>query len=148
MEIVKNSKARFEYEILEEIEAGIVLAGSEVKSLRLKKVSLVDSYAKFKGNELFLVNARIEPYTHGSFFNHDPVGSRKLLLKKKELFRLKGKLAEKGWTIIPLKMYFKDNKIVKVLLGLCRGKKAHDKRQSIKDKDLKKEALRELKHFK
>lgn len=148
MDIIKNAKARFDYEILDEFEAGIVLQGSEVKSLRLKKAQIADAFAKFLGHELYLVNFRIDPYEHGSHFNHDPARSRKLLLKKKELTRLKSKLAEKGWALIPLKLYFKDNKRVKVLLGLCRGKKTHDKRQTIKDRDLQREALRELKNFK
>jgi SsrA-binding protein len=148
VEIAKNSRARFEYEILEDFEAGIVLAGSEVKSLRNKKVSLVDSYAVFKGSELFLINMRIEPYTAGSHFNPEPLRSRKILLKKKELVRLKSKLAEKGLSLIPLKIYFKNNRLVKVLLGLARGKKIHDKRQSLKEKDLDREAQRELKNFK
>lgn len=148
MEIAKNTKARFEYEIIEEIEAGIVLSGSEVKSLRLKKAAIVDSYGVIKGQEVFLINMRIEPYLHGHHFNHEPVRSRKLLLHKKEIARLKSKLAEKGWALVPLKLYFKNNKTVKVLLGLCRGKKLHDKRQSIKDKDLNRDALRELKNYK
>jgi len=148
MEVAKNSKARFAYEIIEDLEAGIVLTGSEVKSMRLKKVSIVDSYAVIKNNEIFLINMRIEPYTHGHHFNHEPVRNRKLLLHKKEIARLKGKLAEKGWALIPLKIYFKDNRNVKILLGLCRGKKLHDKRQSIKDKDLNREAQRELKSYK
>jgi len=148
MEIAKNSKARFEYEIIEEFEAGIVLTGSEVKSMRQKKVSLVDSYGVIKSNEVFLINMRVEPYLHGHHFNHEPVRTRKLLFHKKEIGRLKSKLAEKGWALIPLKIYFKNNRTVKVLIGLCRGKKLHDKRQSIKDKDLKREAMRELKSFK
>ena len=148
MEIVKNTKARFLYQVLEEIEAGIVLTGTEVKSLRLKKVALVDAYGVIKQDELFLLNLRIEPYSHSTHFTHDPVRTRKLLLHSKEIKRIKGKLSEKGWAIIPLKMYFKNNKNVKVLLGLCKGKKAHDKRDSIKNKDLNREALRELKSFK
>ncbi|MDH4262027.1 MAG: SsrA-binding protein SmpB [Spirochaetia bacterium] len=148
MEVAKNSKARFEYEIIEEFEAGIVLTGSEVKSMRLKKASIVDSYGVIKGNEVFLINMRVEPYLHGHHFNHEPVRSRKLLLHKNEISRLKSKLAEKGWALIPLKIYFKENRTVKILLGLCRGKKLHDKRQSIKDKDLSRDAMRELKSYK
>ena len=147
MEIVKNKKAFFQYEILEDIEVGIVLKGTEVKSLRQKKVSLLDAYATFKGDELFMINARIEPYDHDTSFNHDPVRSRKLLLKKKELMRLKGKIREKGFVLVPLKLYFKGNRHVKVLLGLGKGKKLHDKRQTIKDRDLKRDAQRELKDY-
>jgi len=148
MEVAKNSKARFEYEIIEEFEAGIVLSGSEVKSMRLKKVAISDSYAVIKQNEVQLINLRIEPYSHGHHFNHEPLRSRKLLLHRKEIDRLKSKLSEKGWTIIPLKIYFKNNKNVKILLGLCRGKKIHDKRQSIKNNDLNRDAMRELKNYK
>jgi len=147
MDIVKNKKAYFQYEILEDFEAGIVLKGSEVKSLRQKKISLVDAYAVFKGDELFMINARIEPYDHGTSFNHDPVRSRKLLLKKKELMRLKGKVKEKGYVLVPLKMYFKGNRHVKVFLGLGKGKKLHDKSKAIKDRDLERDAQRELKDY-
>ena len=147
MDIAVNKKARFNYEILEQFEAGIVLTGTEVKSIRAKKISLVDSHAVFKGDELFLLNARIEPYSHGTHFNHEPARSRKLLLHKKEIMRLKGKLKEKGWVLVPLKVYFKNNKHVKVQLGLGKGKKTHDKRQVIKERDLDRDARRELKNF-
>jgi len=147
MDIAINKKARFNYEILEQFEAGIVLLGTEVKSIRAKKISLVDSHAVFKGNELYLVNARIEPYSHGTSFNHEPTRSRKLLMHKKEIMRLKGKLKEKGWVLVPLKVYIKNNKNVKVQLGLGKGKKIHDKRQTIKNRDLDRDAQRELKNF-
>lgn len=147
MLIAENRKARFNYEILEEIEAGIVLTGSEVKSLREKKVNLSDAYAVFHGNELFLVNCKIEPYSHASLFNHEVSRSRKLLLHKKELAKLKGKLSQRGFSLLPLKMYFNAKGKVKLLLGLGRGKKIHDKRQTIKERDLKREMERELKNF-
>ena len=147
MDIVVNKKARFNYEIFEEIEAGIVLVGTEVKSLRDKKVNLSDSYAVFKKDELYLLNARIEPYTHGNVFNHDPLRARKLLLKEKELSKLKGKLLQKGWVMLPMKMYFKNNRWVKVKLGLGKSKKKHDKRQAIREKDIARDTEREMKNY-
>ena len=147
MEITKNKKARFNYEILEEVEAGISLAGSEVKSLREKKVNIQEAYALFKKNELFLTNARIEPYFNASIFNHEPTRPRKLLLHRKEIDKLQGKLQQKGWVIVPLKMYFKKSH-VKVLLGICRSKKNYDKRQTIKERDISREMQREMKNYK
>ena len=147
MKIAVNKKARFNFEIIEEIEAGISLKGTEVKSLRDKKVNLVDSYAVFKENELFLINARIEPYTHASVFNHDPVRARKLLLKEKEISKLKGKLLQKGWVMLPLSIYFKNNKWVKIQLGLGKSKKKHDKRQILREKDIARETEREMKRY-
>lgn len=146
MAIVKNKKAYFNYEIQEEVEAGIVLKGTEVKSIRNGKVNIGEAYAVFKQAELFLVNARIEPYSHASAYNHEPTRARKLLLKKKELERLHGKLAQKGWVIVPLKMYFKKN-LIKISLGLGRGKKMHDKRNTIKERDIKRDMERELKNY-
>ncbi len=147
MEIVVNKKARFEYEIVDTWEAGIVLIGSEVKSIRNKKISLADAYAVFKKDELFLINARIEPYSHASSFAPPPTRARKLLLHKKELAKLKGKIKEKGWTLVPLKVYIKNKAHVKILLGLGRGKKQYDKKNAIKERDLHKDAMRELKNF-
>lgn len=147
MDIAVNKKARYNYEILEQFEAGIVLLGTEVKSIRAKKISLVDSHAVFKGDELFLINARIEPYSHGNVFNHEPGRSRKLLLHKKEIMRLKGKLREKGWVLVPIKVYLKNKKHIKVQLGLGKGKKTHDKSQAIKERDLDRDAQRELKNY-
>ncbi len=147
MEIAFNKKARFNYEILEDIEAGIQLVGTEVKALRAKKVNLTDAYAVFRGKELFLTNCKIEPYSHGNLFNHEPDRPRKLLLKRKELDRLKGKIAQRGFALLPLKMYFNQRGKVKVLLGLGRGKKIHDKRQTIKERDLKRDMDREMKHY-
>ncbi|MCB1146386.1 MAG: SsrA-binding protein SmpB [Leptospiraceae bacterium] len=146
MEIVVNRKARFQYEILEDFEAGIVLVGSEVKSLREKKVNLTDAYGVFRGDELFLMNCRIDPFSHASHFNHEPARSRKLLLHRRELDRLKGKLQTKGLVIVPLKLYFKKN-LVKVLIGLGKGKKLHDKRASLREKDVKREMDREMKNY-
>ncbi|RME93787.1 MAG: SsrA-binding protein SmpB [Candidatus Hydrogenedentota bacterium] len=145
-EIVVNKKARFNYEILETYEAGIVLVGSEIKSIRQKKISITEAYAVFKRNELFLINARIEPYEHANIYNHDPLRPRKLLLHRKELNKLQGKLAQKGWVLIPLKVILKNQK-AKVILGLGRAKKKHDKRQVIKERDIRRDMERELKNY-
>ncbi|HOF14949.1 MAG TPA: SsrA-binding protein SmpB [Spirochaetota bacterium] len=140
-EIVQNKKARFEYEILDTIEAGIVLKGTEVKSVRLKKVNIQDSYARIKDGEAFLYGMNISPYESGNIFNHDPLRVRKLLLHKQEIKRLTGKQQEKGLTLVPLKVYWKNGK-VKVLLGLAKGKTLYDKRHDIKKRDSDRELQR------
>ncbi|HQQ50356.1 MAG TPA: SsrA-binding protein SmpB [Spirochaetota bacterium] len=140
-EIVQNKKARFEYEILDTIEAGIVLKGTEVKSVRLKKVNIQDAYARIKDGEAFLYGMNISPYESGNIFNHDPLRVRKLLLHKQEIKRLTGKQQEKGLTLIPLKLYWKNGK-VKVLLGLAKGKTLYDKRHDIKKRDSDRELQR------
>ena len=132
--IHENREARFHYEILETIEAGLVLSGSEVKSLRAKNVRLKDSFVTFVGNEAFIQNSHIAPYKFGSYANHEPERKRKLLLRRKEIDRLFGAVREKGLTCVPLKLYFKEGR-VKVLIGLVKGKKLHDKRESIKKRD-------------
>uniref|UniRef100_A0A7C4ATB1 SsrA-binding protein n=1 Tax=Desulfomonile tiedjei TaxID=2358 RepID=A0A7C4ATB1_9BACT len=139
--ICKNKKAHFNFELGDTFEAGIVLLGSEVKSLRLGKANLTDSYAKFRQGELFLVDAHISPYPQANRENHDPDRDRKLLLHKRELKRLLGKVTEKGFSLAPLKLYFKDGK-VKVELALARGKKLFDKREAIKKKDQRREMER------
>ncbi len=140
--ITQNRKARYEYDILDTMEAGIVLHGTEVKSLRMGKANLKDSYASVRDGEVFLLNAHISPYSHGNINNHDPVRERKLLLHKKEIRKLIGKTQEKGLTLVPLKLYFKNGK-VKVELAMAKGKKFYDKRQSI----AKRESDRELKRI-
>ncbi len=142
--VCTNKTARHDYFITGTYEAGIVLQGTEVKSLREGRANLKDSYAQIKDGELFLVNCHISPYTHGNQFNHDPTRPRKLLLHKKEIRRLIGKIAEKGFTLIPLKIYFK-NGIAKVELGLAKGKKAYDKREDMKERDARREVERALK---
>ncbi|HWP48087.1 MAG TPA: SsrA-binding protein SmpB [Candidatus Limnocylindrales bacterium] len=142
--VCTNKTARHDYFITDTYEAGIVLQGTEVKSLREGRANLKDSYAQIKDGELFLVNCHISPYTHGNQFNHDPTRPRKLLLHKKEIRRLIGKVAEKGFTLIPLKIYFK-NGIAKVELGLAKGKKAYDKREDMKERDARREVERALK---
>lgn len=138
---INNKKAYFNYYIDEEYEAGIVLKGTEIKSVRNGSVNIKDSYVRIKNNEMYIINMYIAKYDTASIFNHDEYQERKLLLHKKEIVKIKDKVDRSGYTLIPLKVYFKANK-VKVLIGLCRGKKLYDKRASLKEKDLKKEANR------
>jgi SsrA-binding protein len=140
--IASNRQARHEYFIVDELEAGIVLTGTEVKSLRNGKVQLTGGYAKSFQEELWLENVHISTYKEGTIFNHDPLRRRKLLIHKKEFSKLAPKLATKGITMIPLSIYFKGNK-VKVSLGIAKGKKSHDKRETIKERDIKREMDRE-----
>ncbi len=143
--VATNRKAYHDYEVLETYEAGIVLKGTEVKSAKQGRINLKDSYAKIDNGEIFLINAHISPYTHGNVYNHDPRRTRKLLLHKKEIMRLYGKVKEKGLTLIPLKAYIKNGKI-KIELGLCKGKKVYDKRAEIKKRDLEREMRYEMKY--
>ena len=136
---IKNKKAYFDYTVLDSIEAGISLVGTEIKSVRKGSVDLKDSFITIKNNEAFILNMYIAKYEEGNIFNHDERRTRKLLLHKKEIKKLKEKVSTEGLTLIPLKLYFKKN-YVKVLIGLCKGKKLYDKRASIKEKDLKREA--------
>jgi SsrA-binding protein len=136
--IATNRRARHEYEILETIEAGIVLRGTEVKSLRESQVTFKDSYATIRNNEGWLLGCHINPYSHGSDANHDPDRDRKLLLHRREISRLTGKIAERGLTLIPLKLYLKNGR-VKVELGLARGRKLHDKRSAIREREVRRE---------
>lgn len=143
-DITVNRKARHEYSILQTFEAGIVLNGTEVKSLRQGKANLVDSYASLKNGEVWLIGVHISEYTQGNINNHIPTRDRKLLLNKSEIRRLIGKVKEKGLTLIPLKLYFKNGK-VKVELALAKGKKVYDKRESIAKRDLQREQERRIK---
>ncbi len=138
---IKNKKAYFDYTILDSIEAGISLVGTEIKSVRKGSVDLKDSFITIKNNEAFLLNMYIAKYEEGNIFNHDERRTRKLLLHKKEIKKLKEKINIEGLTLIPLKLYFKKN-YVKVLIGICKGKKLYDKRASIKERDLKRETKR------
>ena len=140
MEII-NREARFNYFIEEEIECGISLLGTEIKSIRSSKCNIKDSYAIIRNNEVFLINMHISEYKEGNIFNHDPKRTRKLLLHKNEIKKLKSHVEQEGCTLIPLKVYFKKN-IVKILLGLCKGKKNYDKREAIKERELNRESLR------
>lgn len=140
----ENRKARHDYFIHETFEAGISLQGTEVKSLRAGKANLKDSYAEIKNGELFLQNMHISPYEQGNIFNHDPLRSRKLLMHKAEIVKLFGKTREKGFTLVPLKVYFKRGK-AKLELALASGKHNYDKRQDLKAKSDKREMERALK---
>ena len=146
IEIIRNKKARFEYEIIDAYEAGIVLKGTEVKSIRQKKVSIQESYARIKNGEAFIVGMNISLYAMGNYFNHDPLRERKLLLHRQEIKRLTGKLNEKGYTLIPLKMYIKNGK-VKIELGLAKGKNIRDKRKTIQERDMNRDMQREIKKY-
>jgi SsrA-binding protein len=142
--VCRNKKARFDYEILEVIEAGMVLLGTEVKSLRQGRANLKDSYARIKDGELYLMQSHISPYTHAFHDNHQPDRVRKLLVHKREIKRLQGKTQEKGLTLVPLKIYFKDGK-AKVELALARGKRTYDKRESLKRKTEQRELEKAIK---
>src|SRR5213596_3102662 len=136
--IATNRRARHEYEILETVEAGLVLRGTEVKSLRAGLVNFKDSYASVRNGEGWLLGCHISPYSHGTDANHEPERDRKLLLHRRELARLSGKIAERGLTLVPLRIYFKDGR-AKVELGLARGRKLHDKRAAIREREVRRE---------
>lgn len=144
-DIVINRKARFEYEILDKFEAGIVLTGSEVKSLRAGKVAVVDSFAQEQGGELWLLHLNIATYKQANVMNHEPTRPRKLLLHKAQLNKLLGSVKKKGQTIVPLALYFNKRGLVKVELGLAKGKDARDKRASIKTRDWQRQKQRIMK---
>ena len=143
MEIL-NRKANYDYSIEDTIEAGIVLVGTEIKSIREGSANLKDSYAIIKNNEVYLLNMHISPYKEGNQFNHDEKRTRKLLLHKKEIKKLQNKITIEGYTLVPLKLYFVKNK-AKILLGIAKGKKNYDKRESIKKRDEMREARKLLK---
>ena len=145
MEII-NRKAKFDYFIEEEYEAGIVLTGTEIKSIRAGNCNIKDCYGIIRNNEVFLLNMYVGQYKEGNIFNHEETRRRKLLLHKKEIKKLVQAIELKGLTLVPLKLYFKDNKL-KVALGICRGKKDYDKRESIKERDIKREVAKRLKNY-
>ena len=144
MEIL-NRKARYDYEIEEEYEVGIVLKGTEIKSIREGKANIKDSYAIIRNNELFLLNTHISAYEKGNIFNHEEDRTRKLLMHKKEIMKLSNKITLEGYTLIPLKIYFVKNK-AKVQLGLAKGKKNYNKKEAIKERDIKREMEKSLKY--
>jgi SsrA-binding protein len=135
---IKNKKAYFDYYVLEEIETGIVLTGTEIKSIRKGSAALKDTYARIKNDEVFVINMYIAPYEEGNRFNHEERRERKLLLHKKQINKLKVEIKENGYSLVPLKLYFKGSN-AKVTLGLCKGKKLYDKRETIKKRDLERE---------
>jgi SsrA-binding protein len=136
--IATNRRARHEYEILETVEAGLVLRGTEVKSLRAGQVTFKDSYATMRNGEAWLLGCHIAPYSHGTDANHDPERDRKLLLRRREIARLTGRTAERGLTLVPLRLYFKKGR-AKLELGLARGKKLHDKRSALREREVRRE---------
>lgn len=133
---IKNKKAYFNYYVDEEYEAGIELSGTEIKSVRKGSVNIKDSYIRIKNNEAFIINMYIAKYEEGNIFNHDEYRERKLLLHKKEILKLYDKVKMEGYTLVPLNVYLKNNK-AKVSVGVCKGKKLYDKRETIKEKDIK-----------
>lgn len=134
---IQNKRARFEYEILEKYTAGIVLQGSEIKSIRLGKASVTESFCEFHNGELFMINSHIEEYAYGTHYNHKAKSERKLLLNKKELKSLQRSLQNKGLTIVPLRLFTNEKGLAKVEIALAKGKKLYDKRETIKDRDNK-----------
>jgi len=142
--VVQNRRARHDYHVIEKHEAGIELQGTEVKSLRNGHITLKDSYAEVENGQMFLIGTHINPYEQGNIFNHDPERPRRLLLHKREIIRLGTKVAEKGLTLIPLSVYFKNGR-AKVEIGLCQGKHTIDKRDSIREREVLRDADREIK---
>jgi SsrA-binding protein len=141
--LATNRKAFFHYEVLERAEAGVVLVGTEVKSIRDGGLEFKDAYVELRGGEMFLVGCRIAPYSHGNLMNHAPDRERKLLLHKREILKLGGRATERGLTLVPLRAHLRKGR-VKLEIGLAKGKRAHDKRESIKKKDQEREARQEL----
>lgn len=144
--VAQNKKARHDYAITATYEAGLVLTGTEIKSVRARRVQLKDGYAQFHNGELWLMNVHINEYSNGNVFNHDPLRNRKLLLHKKELQKLRATLTTKGMTLVPLKMYLKHG-FAKVLLGVAKGKHEYDKRNDIKRREQERQIERVLKHY-
>lgn len=142
--VIKNRRARFEFEILERFEAGIVLLGTEVKSIREGNASLAESFARPRGSDLYLLNTHIAEYKQGGYTNHEPRRPRKLLLHRRELRRIISKINERGLTMVPLRLYFNRRGYAKVELGLCRGKKLYDKRAAMKKRDAQREIERRI----
>jgi len=145
---IKNKKARFEYDILDKYTAGIVLAGTEIKSIRYGKASISESFCEFnERGELFVINMQIDEYSHASHFNHKPKAERKLLLQKRELKKLYKEVKASGLTIVPLNLFLNDRGLAKIQIALAKGKKLYDKRESIKDRDNKRDLARIKKNF-
>ncbi len=143
MEIL-NRKARFDYEIIDTYEAGIELTGTEIKSIRLGNANIKDCYGIIKNGEAFLLNMYVKEYTEGNIFNHEETRTRKLLLHKKEILKMRDAIEREGYTLIPLKLYFKGN-LAKIEIGIAKGKKNYDKRESIKERDIKRNIAKEFK---
>ncbi len=143
---IKNKRANYDYEIETTYEAGIVLKGTEIKSIREGKANLKDSYAIVKNGEVFLLNMHISAYDKGNIFNHEETRTRKLLLNKREILKIRDAIEREGYTLVPIKVYFKGNK-AKLLIGVARGKKTYDKREAIKKKDMDRDIQKQLKKY-
>ena len=143
---IKNKKAYFDYFIEDTYEAGIVLTGTEIKSIRKGSANLKDSYARVKNGEVFLTNMFISIYEEGNRFNHDERRERKLLLNKKEIFKIRDKIEKEGYSLVPVKLYLKNGK-AKLEIGIAKGKKTYDKRQSLKEKDIKRETMKAISKY-
>ena len=141
---INNRKAKFDYEIFDTYEAGIALTGTEIKSIRQGNCNLKDTYVVIKNNEAYVINMHISHYEEGNIFNHEETRTRKLLLHKKEIIKLNNEIKIKGYTIIPIKLYFKNNK-AKLLIGIAKGKKNYDKRETIKERDINRDIQKRLK---
>jgi len=144
---ILNKKAKYEYEFLDRYTAGLVLQGTEIKSIREGKARIAESFCQFKENELFVINMNVDEYSHGSYYNHKPKRERKLLLNKRELKKLKDKIKDKGLSIVPTKLFIDDNGFAKLNIALSKGKKTHDKRQDLKLQDAKRSMDRAKKNF-
>ena len=139
-----NRKARYEYEILQRVEAGLVLLGTEIKAMREGRANLSEAYARPEGGELWLVNAHIAPYSAGGIYNHEPTRPRKLLLHKEQILRLSSQVAERGFTLVPLRLYLKGH-VAKIELGVAKGRRQYDKRRAIIDRTMEREAQQAVK---
>ncbi|MDH6364616.1 SsrA-binding protein [Enterococcus sp. PF1-24] len=144
--IAQNKKARHDYSVIETMEAGMVLQGTEIKSIRNSRINLKDGFARVRNGEVYLHNVHISPYEQGNIFNHDPLRTRKLLLHKKQIARLIGETKNPGVTLVPLKVYIRDG-YAKVLIGIAKGKKQYDKREDLKRKDIDRQINRTLKNY-
>lgn len=144
---IKNRRAKFEYEILDTFVAGIKLAGTEIKAIRAGKASIAESFCEFQNNELFVINMTVEEYSHATHFNHDPKSARKLLMKRRELQKLEKEVKNSGLTIVPLRLFINDRGLAKLQISLARGKKLYDKRETIKDRDSKRNLDRIKKEY-
>ena len=147
IEITTNRKARHDYDVLDAMEAGIELRGTEIKAVRDHSVNLKDSYVMIRRGEAILMNMHISPYNHGNIFNHEPLRNRKLLLHKKEILKITNLMKQKGIAVVPLKMYIK-GKYAKIEIGIVKGKKSYDKREAIRERDIERDTQRELKEYK
>ena len=144
---ILNKRAKFDYEILERYDSGIVLTGTEIKSIRLGKASITESFCEFHNGELFVINSQVEEYLYGTHYNHKAKSERKLLLNRKELKSLEKSMQNKGLTIVPLRLFINEKGYAKMEIALCRGKKNYDKRETIKDRDTKRDIDRVKKSF-